>query len=166
MNWRHLFDTARRLAGLIGDSPAPIGRPHQADLRRAVSTAYYAMFHALCTSNADTLIGTVRAGPQASPWLQAYRALDHGTAKTLLSRYGSQHQASIGIRAFATAFSNLQEQRHDADYNPKRAFTRPEVERLLDRMETTAHAFWDVPLTERRDLAAYLLLSTKRTRGA
>ena len=30
---------------------------HQERLRRAVSTAYYALFHTLANSNADTLMG-------------------------------------------------------------------------------------------------------------
>ena len=43
-----LLDIARRLAE---------GNPTQADLRRAVSSVYYAVFHAICQSNADTLVG-------------------------------------------------------------------------------------------------------------
>ena len=48
------MEAARLLAGSSASSSAS-GRPRQAMLRRAVSTAYYAMFHALCQSNADTL---------------------------------------------------------------------------------------------------------------
>jgi len=34
-------------------------KPRQSDLERALSTAYYAMFHAMCRNCADCLIGTV-----------------------------------------------------------------------------------------------------------
>ncbi len=52
-------------------------RPTQANLRRAVSTAYYAVFHSLAQTAADMLIGRKRT----SDWHQVYRALEHGNAK-------------------------------------------------------------------------------------
>ena len=52
MNWRHLIDAARILAGDSATRQMR-GRPRQAMLKRAVSTVYYAMFHALCLSNAN-----------------------------------------------------------------------------------------------------------------
>ncbi len=52
MNRVHSIEAARLLAG-SGASPSASAGPRQAMLRRAVSTAYYAMFHALCQSNAD-----------------------------------------------------------------------------------------------------------------
>ena len=164
MNWRHLFDAARNLAGAVDGAPAAPGRPRQVDLRRAVSTAYHGVFHALCRSNAETLIGAALPAQGTDPWVHAYRALDHGPGKDLLTQYGSKSNVHADIRAFARAFGNFQEQRHDADYNPRKVFTRPEVSRLFDRMAATADAFWNAPLTDRRELAAYLLLSTRRSR--
>jgi len=56
-------------------------KPHQADLRRAVSAAYYALFHAVAAAAADTLIGTT-VSHRASPiWSRVYRSLEHGFAK-------------------------------------------------------------------------------------
>ena len=51
MEAENLIKTARALL------PAKPGRPRNTDLRRAVSTAYYALFHCLARSCADTLIG-------------------------------------------------------------------------------------------------------------
>ncbi len=48
-----LLETAARLLSLRRLR----GRPKQADLRRAISTAYYAVFHALCRMCADSLTG-------------------------------------------------------------------------------------------------------------
>ena len=62
MNWEHTIEAARLLAGSSASSSAS-GSPRQPMLRRAVSTAYYATFHALCQSNADTLVGPSAAGP-------------------------------------------------------------------------------------------------------
>ena len=52
MNPARLISISTQLALSSDDTPE-----HQDDLRRAVSTAYYAMFHALANSNANTLIG-------------------------------------------------------------------------------------------------------------
>ena len=51
MDWIELIRASRLLAS---------GQPSQEALRRAVSTAYYAMFHALATSNADLIAGIKR----------------------------------------------------------------------------------------------------------
>ena len=51
----------------------------QASLRRAISTAYYAVFHSLARIAADLIVGTDRN----EAWHQAHRALEHGSAKTL-----------------------------------------------------------------------------------
>ena len=48
MDWIELIGAGRLLAS---------GQPSQEALRRAISTAYYAMFHALATSNADLIVG-------------------------------------------------------------------------------------------------------------
>ena len=164
MNWRHLFDAARNLAGVAnGVAPGP-GRPRQVDLRRAVSTAYYAMFHALCGSNADTLVGATPTMQGTDPWVYAYRALEHGLAKDLLNQYQSKINTPASIRSFARVFGNLQEQRHEADYDPRKVFIRREVARLIDRAEVTTDAFWKADSPDRRELAACLLLSTRRSR--
>ena len=72
VNPRDLLETARR--------PAESGASHptQTDLRRAVSTAYYALFHCLAAAAADLLTGNGSRGPE---WHQVYRALEHGKAR-------------------------------------------------------------------------------------
>jgi hypothetical protein len=60
--------------------PPPKGPPLQVDLRRAISAAYYGVFHATLTAVADTLIGRVhRESPRHT---LAYRSVDHGRLKT------------------------------------------------------------------------------------
>ena len=53
MQWRDLIAASRLLASMSDSNTAPLPD----SLRRAVSTAYYAVFHALANSNADCLIG-------------------------------------------------------------------------------------------------------------
>ena len=65
-----LLTTARKLAR------ANPRKPSQADLKRAISTAYYAVFHVLAKQCADAFAGS---GPGRSDkaWNQVYRALEH-----------------------------------------------------------------------------------------
>ena len=78
MNPYDLMEVARALAE-SGQAP-----PTQARLRRAVSTAYYAMFHCLAASAADLFIGTVRN----PAWHRIYRALEHGRTERVSARAG------------------------------------------------------------------------------
>lgn len=52
------------------------GRPRETDLRRAVSTAYYALFHCVAASGADLLVG----GDQ-SDVLQTIRLAERAVGK-------------------------------------------------------------------------------------
>ena len=158
MNWRHLIEAARLLAGAAGGSTAP-GRPRQAMLKRAVSAAYYAMFHALCASNADAIVGASPAPAHRPAWTRTYRALDHSFARRQMTR----HRADLPskIQGFATAFSDLQDQRHLADYDPDFSWQRPNVIRLIDRAESAIQAFRDAEAVERRDLATLVLFRNR-----
>ena len=162
MNWEHLFDAARLLAGAPGAGAAPrLGRPRQAMLRRAISTAYYAIFHALCQSNADTLVGDAATGNNAELWARTYRALDHRPAKDRLNSYNAA--GAPALSNFARMFGDLQSQRHDADYNPRRMFSRSQVISMIDRAETATQAFYNMPAPQRRTLAVHLLLTRNRS---
>lgn len=89
------------------------GTPNQrkAAMRRAVSTAYYAVFHALCFVCASELVGWSRSD-DLDP---VYRSVEHGFAK---KRLGSRDAALIGIEvvAIGASFTALQDRRHSADY--------------------------------------------------
>ena len=161
MNWRHSIEAAKMLAGSHETIPASPGRPRQAMLRRAASTAYYAMFHALCQSNADTLVGQSPPGPHTDPWVEAYRALQHGTAKTRLASY-IQLMQDPAVRNFGQAFVNMQQQRISADYDPRARFVRSEVVASIDRSEAAINAFYNAPTQTRRRLAIYLLVRRGR----
>ena len=83
MNPDDLIRIARYLAST--GTGVNAGRPSQADLRRAVSTTYYALFHALAQHCANTLIGaTPRTGANGRG--AKLRALDHRHAKNQCNR--------------------------------------------------------------------------------
>src|SRR4051794_7920457 len=76
INPQHLLDQAERLL----DWPAT-GRPRQADIKRAISTAYYAIFHAVMSAVADQIVGAGRR--TRSLYVLVYRSIDHVTLRML-----------------------------------------------------------------------------------
>ena len=161
MNWQHSIEATKMLAGSHETTPAPPGRPRQAMLRQAVSTAYYAMFHALCESNADTLVGQSPAGPHTDLWVETYRALQHRTAKNRLASY-IQLTQDPALRNFGQVFGTMQQQRISADYNPRARFARSEAVTSIARTEAAINAFYNTPAPTRRRLAIYLLVPRGR----
>lgn len=162
MNWEHLFDLAETLAGGPARSETR-GRPQQTHLRKATSTAYYAIFHTLANSNADTLIGSTATTRRSEEWTGAQRALNHGEAKTRMSNKKQIATFHDGIRDFAGTFVALQAQRHEADYNSNLAapLTRRQTLRSIRRARDAARAFMAAPAPERRRFAAYLLFTQR-----
>jgi len=101
----------------------------QASLRRAVSTAYYAVFHMLVAAS-------------KSKWSDANfrnmlgRAFDHGTmarasgdfAKSDAYEFNEEKTAVVKtLRFVSRTFSQLQEQRHFADYDLSKNLTHTEA---------------------------------------
>jgi len=106
VNPRDLMEAARALTE-PGDAP-----PTQARLRRAVSTAYYAIFHCLAASAANLFIGTVRD----PAWHRTYRALEHGKARSACLQGQTMREFPPEVCDFAEAFVALQKARQEADY--------------------------------------------------
>jgi uncharacterized protein (UPF0332 family) len=134
-------------------------RPRQANLRRAISTAYYALFHALAKDAADLLVGT-KPGQARKAWAQTYRALEHGFAKNACNEAKNLGFHS-GLTACAATFVPLQETRHKADYDPDIRFTRAEALEWVDRAEAAIKELRGSPRDDRRAFAIQLLLKKR-----
>ena len=158
MNWEQLLELAEMLAGAPRHGETR-GRPRQTHLRKAISAAYYAMFHAVANSNADSLIGATTATRRSEAWTATHRALNHGTAKQQMMNGRRIETFHNGIQDFSDTFVVLQLQRHDADYNPNpdssptRLLTLQNIQRARDAI----NAFFAAPLPERRRFATHLL---------
>ena len=87
-----LIVTARKLAH------ASTQKPRQADLKRAISTAYYALFHAMAKNAADLLVGVGSNRPDKA-WTQTYRALQHGMPRAPACRCVSWDFQRPSLRA-------------------------------------------------------------------
>ena len=149
---------ARALAsGALGSGR---GRPRQAELRRAVSLAYYAMFHSLAKQSADLLVGATRGSRSQQAWLQAYRSLDHRLAaaqckRPIIRRFPAE------IQRFGKAFTNNQQLRQDADYNPDASFVRSDVLKLIDDTERVVLDFERSDALDKRAFAVYALFRSR-----
>lgn len=135
-------------------------RPRQADLRRSISTAYYALFHALAKSGAELLVGKTKAFRSEKAWQQMYRALDHGRAKSA-SEAARNLGFPQGLKDCADSFVELQKARHDADYDPLHRPTRPEALQAVVRARDAISKLRTAPLKHRRAFAVQLLMQKR-----
>jgi len=124
-------------------------RPKQATLRRAISTAYYALFHLLVSDSAKFVVSGSRNELRA----MVARAYDHSTMRKVcrdfakpsafaLQRATGRSAVPAQLRAVARSFFSLQEQRHAADYDPSMSVKRAEIAKLLNELSRT-FADWE-----------------------
>jgi uncharacterized protein (UPF0332 family) len=149
---RNLIKRAR--SGLTGTK-----RPLSAYLRRSVSDAYYALFHALAEMLADALIGASKRNTDS--WRHVYRGLNHGHAKAELGTTKADY-LHTSVKRIGKIFSQLQEARHSADYDPRTILTRrADAEAFVILAETAIADIDALPADVRRDLAVLLLVKTR-----
>ena len=138
-------------------------RPTQANLRRAVSTAYYAVFHCLARVAADLLIG----GSQDEAWHQVYRALQHGDAGKACQNKQAMQGFDNEIQDFAETFVALQEARNQADYALDGRYGKLDVLATIDRAEKAIEGFERADRQQRRTFVAHVLfIKRRRLQGA
>ena len=159
ISWTDLIAAGR--ATLIPQPAA--AQPTQAAIRRAISNAYYAVFHALATSNSDVLIGPIHGQLTADAWNRIYRGLNHGHAKSQLEPEVKRNQPRLSADAlnFADLFCKLQGERHNADYNPREAFTAQAATSWLDSAEAAITRFLQTSRSERAAVAILTLIRTR-----
>lgn len=155
MRARDLLLTAREL--VERDSK----RPRQSNLRRAMSTAYYAAFHFIARSCADLLIAKNRNSRSNHAWRQDYRALDHGPAKNACADSAVISRFPAAIQDFANLFKEMQEKRHDADYDPFAKFKKSQVSTDIARIEEAIRKFERASPKDKTAFCAFLLLKKR-----
>lgn len=139
------------------------GKPRQSDLRRAVSTAYYALFHCLAQCCADSLIGGGSADKSQPAWKQVYRALQHGPAKDACVRQAVMKRFPKAVEDFGNMFVTMQKKRHDADYDPEAKHFKSGVMADVRAAESIIIRFNQVPMKHKRAFAAWVLLRPPRS---
>jgi uncharacterized protein (UPF0332 family) len=148
--------TARDLSGSAG------GKPRQANLRRAVSSTYYAMFHALARSCADMVVGGRGATRNDHAWRQVYRSLDHAAVKRACKNHQLMSRFPKEIEDFGNKFVEMQIKRHQADYDPAVRLNRSSVVQEIQDVEVVLRSLETCSTADRKAFAAHVLL---RARG-
>ncbi len=125
------------VAKLLAEPPAR-GAPVQAKVRRAISTAYYALFHTLVAAASDLMAGAKSRGTQRH--LAIYRSFEHKRMADVCRQISSgKLRTDAGaifdatIQECANAFLDLQENRHEADYDPIRRIPISDAQAAVSR---------------------------------
>lgn len=165
---RDLLEQARHLAR---KEPR---RPRQASLRRAVSAGYYALSHLLVDQSTRRMVGGGRDREALRHSLA--RAFAHTDMKQVCAGFASGQPPSavrvalagapvpLSLQQVAQAFIDLQQARHDADYNLSKRFTRTEVDDLVDIVDAAFAAWGACRGTAAADVFLVALLAGKRLR--
>lgn len=156
MQPRDLIVTAKRLVGRHRT-----GKPRQADLKRALSTAYFAMFHAVCRNCADCFVGKTAANRSLLAWRQAYRAVNHGTAKTQYGKKVVMDNFPIVIQNFASKFIELQNKRHQADYDSINKLRMGDVLTEINAAEVAIKKLQESSIKDKRAFAVWTVMAKK-----
>ena len=166
LNPNHLLDQADRLVTTHG------GARRQADLRRAISTAYYAVFHAIVIEAADDFVGATQR--QTGRYALVYRSIDHRSLRTLcedirkptLPAKYSKYRPPTGefghdLTAVAAAVADLQEKRHLADYDPSFRVVPSEAVSAIATGRTAIARFRRANRTQRGAFISLLVFSPR-----
>jgi hypothetical protein len=156
-----LFDQADALVNNYQD---------ETDLRRAISTAYYGVFHFTLRALADWIVGA--AHRSAALYVLVYRSVDHKILRALCDQFrGFRLNAAIQpyepaggfgpVESFARSVLYLFEQRISADYDPAHLFDPTEVSGTVSSARAAARNF-QAATPEQRE--AFLTLLAFRAR--
>jgi hypothetical protein len=112
-------------------------------LRRAISTAYYALFHAITRAAAENALPGASESEQNaftrhfahSAIKQACGWINGGTPPEAIAPTVDRLRADASITAIAATFIALNQAREDADYNHDADITRPTALGLIHRSE-------------------------------
>lgn len=128
------------------------GRPKQASLRRSISTAYYALFHLLIQTALDQLLGAEksldrrRIRERAARWFEHHQmaaTCEIFKAPVVVPKMSDliPRPASRELQSVARIFVELQQARHEADYDPAKLYNRQMVSSLLDNAKEAFQFF-------------------------
>ena len=148
---------------MAGGACGTPGHPTDTELRRAVSSVYYAMFHAICRCCAGAMVGTNLATPLAQQmWEQAYRAPDHKQVKGRCNNATEMGKFAVEIKEFGELFVDLQRQRHEADYDPAATFSSSGVLQSITEAENAIRRFQNASPSNLRQFAVYILTKIRQ----
>lgn len=139
------------------------GKPKQASLKRAVSTAYYALFHLLVREASN------RVTPTQPPHLVKHvqRAFDHTNMKSVCSSLENA-QSKLGklfalppssdLLTVASSFVRVQTARNGADYSATQTLLRVDALNEIERVREAFEAWSRIRLAPEANVFLLALL--------
>ena len=125
----------------------PSGNASREAIHRAISTAYYAVFHAICAINADVQHGVPTSPATAEAWTNTYRQMRHRFATRSLSRHLSN--LTQDAQHLTNGFIDLQIARETADYDPSKIMTVAEANYWIGEARAALIAMQAMTASER-----------------
>lgn len=161
LNPDHLFEQANKLIA------SQTGPPRQVDVRRSISAAYYATFHATLTAAVDQFVGVTNR--DRSRYGLVYRSMSHAWLRELCKEvqkptlsnkfkpYAPSNGFGPSITAFAAAIVELQEKRHAADYDVMIRMNKSDAVLAINTAEAALRRFGKASKTRRLAFLSLLL---------
>ena len=167
VNSEHLLEQAESLLQMTGER----GLVRQVHRRRAISAAYYAVFHFILTGTADQFVGV--ATRRKPLYALVYRSVDHSDIRTVCSavsrerldekygKYAPTNGFGPNIREFASIMLELREKRHAADYDPAYWVTITDAAQAIDTARSAIARFEKASLARRKAFLTLLLFKPR-----
>ncbi len=131
---QELFDSALALYQVSPET--------QANLKRAVSTAYYAIFHFLIEDACQNWTRSEQRFALARVF-EHKRMADASSSRVAKHKNATGGSPEFHLYSVANAFCQIQQKRHQADYDLSSSFSATDVELDL-RLVANAFASWNV----------------------
>ena len=148
-----------------------LGRVRQADRRRAISAAYYAVFHFALTAVADEFIG--KAERNEPRYALVYRSIDHKALEGVCDAVGKERlpknyekyapKDGVGpnIREFAILTAQLKAERLSADYDPSHWVNMIDAMTAISMARSAMLRFSKASLARRKAFLTLLLFKPR-----
>lgn len=147
-----LLDTASRLVD---------EHESESDLRRAVSTAYFAMLHCVAFSCANAVAGEPDPDAEASVWRHVYRAVEHRQIRDQCNQLRNL-KLLPDLHLFAAEFVRLQGRRHAADYDPYADFGYDDAYGDVFMAMVSIDSFCCAAETDRRAFVSWVMFKRRK----
>lgn len=132
-----------------------------ADLRRATSDLYYAMFHRVC----EALVAPIGSDPSNAAFVDTFRTLyrlpDHAYLEKRC-REIKDHAFSPSVKAFALQVVVLKNKRQDADYDPLSRFKISAVQNDVKLVRELLDEFNKAEFAEQSRFAYFVSLRGRK----
>lgn len=150
---------------------APAGQPRNTDLRRAVSAAYYALFHEICLEAACLLLPRAPEGLRHELVRHVQHAAVIDVCKCVLGQKNPARSQQLvaamrqskPLLDVAIAYQALYEARHEADYDHTASFTRPTTLTLVNSADDAIAKLRALAGADVREMFLALIMTTTKS---